>query len=189
LKNNEGASVAKARSQRKKSVKLRPAHAGRPSTDSRRGRILREHLVRLLSEEQAHAGFDSAVANFPAALRGRKIAGSPHTAWQLLEHLRIAQWDILEFSRNPRHVSPSFPEGYWPPTEAPLNAAAWMKTVRAFRTDLRAMMALVRNPRNDLFAPIPGGRGQTLLREAMLVADHNAYHLGQLLLLRRMVGA
>ncbi len=181
--------MAKARSQRKKSAKSRPAQAGRPATDSRRERILREHLVRLLSEEQAHAGFDSAVANFPAALRGQKIADSPHTPWQLLEHLRIAQRDILEFSRNSEHVSPSFPEGYWPSNEAPPNTMAWEKSVRAFRADLRGMIALVRNPRNDLYAPILGGQGQTLLREAMLVADHNAYHLGQLLLLRRMGGA
>ena len=181
--------MAKARSQRKRNVKLRPARAAHPATDKRRERILREHLVRLLSEEQAHAGFDSAVANFPAALRGKRIGDSPHTPWQLLEHLRIAQWDILEFSRNPRHISPSFPEGYWPATEAPPSATAWEKAVRAFRADLRGMIALVRNPRNDIFVPIPGGQGQTLLREAMLVADHNAYHLGQLLLLRRMAGA
>ena len=181
--------MAKARSQRKKSAKLRRAQAGRPASDSRRERSLREHLVQLLSKEQAHAGFDSAVASFPTVMRGKRIAGSPHTPWQLLEHLRIAQWDILEFSRNPNHVSPSFPEGYWPATEAPPDGAAWERSVRAFRADLRAMIALVRNSRNDLFAPISGGQGQTLLREAMLVADHNAYHLGQFLLLRRIAGA
>jgi hypothetical protein len=106
----------------------------------------------------------------------------------LLEHVRIAQWDILEFSRNPKHVSPDWPAGYWPPTEAPRSAAAWDKGVRQFRRDLRAMQELVERPQTDLFAPIPWGDGQTILREALLMADHNAYHLGQLVDLRRVLG-
>ena len=129
--------------------------------------------------------FDEAVKRFPAALRGVKSAGAPHTAWQLVEHMRLAQWDILEFSRNAKHVSPKFPEGYWPESEAPPTARAWNQTLRAFHADLEAMIALVKKPSTDLFARIPHGDGQTILREALLVADHNAYHLGQLVLLRQ----
>ncbi len=150
---------------------------------------LREHLLYLLRGGGAHLSFDHAIADFPARLRGTQPKGAPHTAWQLLEHLRIAQWDILEFSRSAKHVSPKFPEGYWPATAAPSNDAAWKRSIAAFRRDLKATQALVRNPKTDLFARIPWGDGQTILREALLVADHNAYHLGQLVLLRRLLGA
>jgi hypothetical protein len=107
----------------------------------------------------------------------------------LLEHLRLAQWDILEFSRNPKHASPKWPEGYWPKTEAPPTAAAWNASIKKFRKDLKAMQDLVKNPKTDLFARIPWGDGQTILREALLLADHNAYHLGQMLDVRRVLGA
>ncbi|HVB33774.1 MAG TPA: DinB family protein [Patescibacteria group bacterium] len=150
---------------------------------------MRNHLVNLLSKEQAHAGFNRAVVDFPSHLCGVKIAGSPHTPWQLLEHLRIVQWDILEFSRNSRHVSPSYPNGYWPPTQAPPDAAAWERSVRAFCADRDALIDLVKNPHVDLFARIPHGEGQTILREAMLVADHSSYHIGQFILLRRLAGS
>ncbi len=150
---------------------------------------LRKHLVDLLQGGAAHVNFDAAVARFPSALRGAKPAGVQHSAWQLVEHMRIAQWDILEFSRNPAHVSPDFPAGYWPQAETPPTARAWNQTLRAFQTDLQAMIALVTKPKTDLFARIPHGSGQTILREALLVADHNAYHLGQLVLLRRLLGA
>lgn len=150
---------------------------------------LRQQLHDLLRGGHAHLSFDDTIARFPARLRGVKAKGAPHTAWQLLEHLRIAQWDILEFSRNRKHVSPKFPEGYWPATAAPPSAAAWNRSVTALRRDLKTMQALVRNPKTDLFARIPWGDGQTILREALLVADHNAYHLGQLVLLRRLLGA
>jgi hypothetical protein len=149
---------------------------------------LRRYLVELLEGGGAHLSFDAAVARYPAALRGTKPAGAEHTAWQLIEHMRIAQWDILEFSQNPAHVSPEFPGGYWPGTETP-TARAWNQTLRAFRADLQAMIALVMKPSTDLFARIPHGNGQTILREALLVADHNAYHLGELVLLRRLLGA
>ena len=152
-------------------------------------KALREHLLYLLKDRGAHLNFDAAVADLPANLRGAKVPGVPHTAWRLLEHLRICQWDILEFSRNPKHVSPQFPEGYWPAGDAPPDAAAWDRSVAAFRADLRAMEDLVADPATDLFARIPHGEGQTILREALLVADHNAYHLGQLVLLRRALGA
>jgi hypothetical protein len=150
---------------------------------------LRTHVLELLRGGHAHADFDKAVANLPANLRGKKVKGAPHTAWQLLEHMRIAQRDILEFSRNPKHVSTHWPAGYWPKTEAPPNAAAWTNSIRSFRADLKSMVKLVASKNTDLLARLPHGDGQTILREALLVTDHNAYHLGQLLLLRRLLGA
>jgi len=150
---------------------------------------LREHLLYLLRGGSAHVKFDDAVKDIPENLRGVKPNGFPHTAWMLLEHLRLAQWDILEFSRNSQHKSPEWPEGYWPKTEAPPGAAAWKKSIQQFRKDLKAMQDLVANPKTDLYARIPWGDGQTILREALLVADHNAYHLGQMVDLRRLLGA
>ena len=172
--------------------KVKPAGkkktASRPAAQ-RDDRALREHLVYLLKGGGAHVHFMDAVEDFPEAKRGAFIAGLPHTGWQLLEHSRIAQWDILEFSRNPKHVSPGFPEGYWPLTPGPPDEAAWAKSVEAFERDLEAMISLVKNPKTDLCAMLPHGDGQTILREALLVADHNAYHLGQLVDLRRALGA
>jgi hypothetical protein len=150
---------------------------------------LRDHLLYLLRGGGAHLDFDSALAKLPPKLRGAKPKGVPHTPWRLLEHMRIAQWDILEFCRNPRHVSPEFPEDYWPKGDGPPNAAAWSKAIKTFQSDLKAMQDMVANPSTDLFAPIPHGEGQTILREALLVADHNAYHLGQLVVVRRALGA
>ena len=152
-------------------------------------RALRQHLLNLLRSRDAHLDFDRVIAGWPAKLRGVRPSGMPHTGWQLLEHLRIAQWDILEFSRNSKHVSPPFPEGLWPATDAPPDKTAWDKSVQAFRRDLKAIAKLVAAPSTDLLAPIAHGDGQTTLREALLVADHNAYHLGQLFLLRRLLGA
>jgi hypothetical protein len=150
---------------------------------------LRKHLLNLLEGRGAHADFDAAIADLPVELRGAKPdAQTPHTAWQLVEHLRIAQHDILEFSRNPKHVSPSWPDGYWPQDDAPPDAGAWDRGVEQFRADLKAMRDLVADPGADLFTPFPHGDGQTLLREALLVADHNAYHIGQLVLLRKQLG-
>jgi hypothetical protein len=150
---------------------------------------LREHLLYLLRGGGAHLDFEKAVAGLPPTLRGARPAGLPHSPWRLLEHLRLAQWDILEFCRDPRHESPPFPEGYWPPGDAPPDPGAWDRSAAAFRADLRAMEALVGDPASDLFTPLPHGQGQTLLREALLVADHNAYHLGQLVVVRRLLGA
>jgi len=152
-------------------------------------KALREHLLYLLRGGGAHLDFDAAVADLPAGLRGAKPPGVPHTPWRLLEHLRIAQWDILEFCRNPKHVSPHFPDGYWPRGDAPPDEGAWDRSAAAFRADLKAMQDLVADPTTDLFAPIPHGEGQTILREALLVADHLAYHLGQLVVVRRALGA
>lgn len=150
---------------------------------------LREHVIYLLEGGGAHAKFDDVIKELPPSLRGAKPDKFPHTAWMLLEHLRLGQWDILEFSRNRKHVSPPWPEGYWPKTDAQPNDAAWNKSVQQFRRDLKAMQQLVSNPKTDLFARIPWGDGQTILREALLVADHNAYHVAQLVDLRRLLGA
>lgn len=149
---------------------------------------VREHLLYLLSGGGAHADFDAAMGDWPVQLAGVKVANFPHTAWMLLEHMRIAQWDILEFSRNPRHKSPAWPEGYWPESETPPSEKAWMSSMTEFKKDLRAVQQLVSNLRTDLYAKLPWGDGQTVLREAILVADHNAYHLGQLVMLRKCIG-
>ena len=150
---------------------------------------LRQHLLSLLTGGNAHTDFETAIKNVPAALRGKRPKGAEHSLWEVLEHMRIAQWDILEFSRDPKHRSPDWPGGYWPATPAPPDDKAWDKSVRAFRRDLKAMCALVAEESTDLFARIPHGNGQTILREALLVADHNAYHLGEMVLARRLLGA
>ena len=150
---------------------------------------LREHLRKLLEGGQAHATFEAAVKRLPAALRGKTPKGAEHSPWEILEHLRIAQHDILEFSRDAKHASPDWPSGYWPKSAKPANDAAWGKSVRAFQASLKGMIALVEADSTDLYAPIPHGDGQTILREALLLADHNAYHIGQLVLVRRLLGA
>lgn len=154
-----------------------------PDTD------LRQHVVDLLKGGHAHATFDDAIKNLPPELRGKKPRGAEHSPWQLLEHLRIAQSDILEFSRDPQHQSPDWPSGYWPAKPAPPDDKAWDKSVRAFRRDLKALSDMVAGESTDLFAKIAHGDGQTVLREALLAADHNAYHIGQLVLVRRLLGA
>jgi hypothetical protein len=150
---------------------------------------LRLHLIELLQGGHAHATFDAVIANVPVQLRGKKPANYPHSLWMLLEHLRIAQHDILEFSRNRKHISPPWPEGYWPKSATPPSAAAWNASIKKFRADLKAMQALVKNPKTDLFAKIPWGDTQTILREALILADHNSHHLGQMLDIRRLLGA
>jgi len=150
---------------------------------------LRRHVINLLTKGEAHISSADAIKNFPRELRGNKPKGSPHTPWQLLEHMRIAQWDILQFSVDPKHVSPKWPEQYWPAQEAPPGPKAWDKSVRQFFDDLATLCDLVRDKNRDLFALIPHGDGQTLLREALLVADHNAYHIGQLVLVGRTLEA
>jgi hypothetical protein len=149
---------------------------------------LRQHLLDLLTGGHAHADFSTAIRNLPPALRGKRPKGAEHSPWEILEHMRIAQWDILEFSRDPAHQSPDWPRGYWPATSAPPEEKAWDKSVRAFRHDLKAMCDLVADGSTDLYARIPHGDGQTILREALLVADHNAYHLGEMVLVRRLLG-
>jgi hypothetical protein len=150
---------------------------------------VREQIIKLLQGGQAHLTLDDVLKDFPPKLRGVKPEGAPHSAWQLLEHLRIAQWDILEFSRDAKHVSPEWPEGYWPKSEKPTSDAAWNKSIASIKKDSLAMQKLVEDPKTDLYKKIPHGTGQNILREALLVADHNAYHIGQLMLLRRLLGA
>jgi hypothetical protein len=154
-----------------------------------RDRSLREHLLKLLTAEQAHASFESAIKNLPAELRGKRPKGAKHSPWELVEHLRIAQEDILDFSVNPNYKAIDWPGGYWPATPAPPDEKAWDKSVRAFRKTLKSFCALISDPATDLYSPIPHGDGQTILREAMLIADHNAYHVGQLVMARQLLGA
>jgi hypothetical protein len=150
---------------------------------------LRQHLIKLLDSSEAHAGFDDVVKSLPVELQGKVPKGAEHSPWQELEHLRIAQSDIFEFAVNPKHKSPKWPEGYWPKSPGPPDAKAWQKSAEAFRADLKRFTKLLDQESTDLFAKIPHGDGQTILRQALLAADHNAYHLGQLVLLRRLLGA
>ena len=148
---------------------------------------LRKHLADLLRMKGAHLDLETAVSGLPAARRGTKPRGAPHTAWQLLEHMRLAQEDILDFSRNPKYQEKKFPDDYWPATEAPSSDDAWEKSIQQFQKDLTEILDLVADTKHDLLARIPHGKGQTLLHEVLLVADHNAYHLGQLMFLRKMM--
>jgi hypothetical protein len=150
---------------------------------------LRKQIVDFLSGRGAHADWKASFRGVPPKLRGVRPRGLPHSLWELLEHMRIAQWDILEFSRDARHVSPDWPAGCWPPVPEPPNAKAWDKSVKMFARDLEAMKKMVANRKTDLFAKIPHGTGQTILREALLVADHNAYHLGQVVTVRKLLGS
>jgi hypothetical protein len=148
---------------------------------------LRREVLFLLGDGRAHVSFDKAVAGFPEALRGKKPARAPYTPWQVLEHMRIAQWDILEYIRDPEHVSPAWPDGYWP-EERPATGSAWAKSVKAFRDDRQALRDLAADGSTDLLARVPHDPdGPTILQELMLAADHTAYHLGQLVLLKRLL--
>jgi hypothetical protein len=150
---------------------------------------VREELIWLLEGGHAHTKFDDAVADFPKQHWGRRPEGVPYSAWELLEHIRLAQEDILRFSQSAEWVSPDWPKGYWPAKPAPEQDGDWNKSVRAIRKDLAEFIAMVRDPARDLHKKFPWGSGQTLIREALLIADHNSYHLGQLVLVRRLVGA
>jgi len=171
---------------KKSSSKRRTLTTAKPS--DLRDKPLRDHVLFLLKGGGAHVTFDDAMGDWPLQLAGVKVANFPHTAWMLLEHMRLGQWDILEFSRNSKHVSGKWPEQYWPESEAPATEKAWKASIAAFKKDLATMARLVGNRKVDLYAGIPWGEGQTILREALLVADHNAYHLGQLVMLRKSIG-
>jgi hypothetical protein len=149
---------------------------------------LREHLIQLLTGGHAHATFEDAIRDFPVKQAGVRPKGSPHSGWELLEHMRIAQNDILRFCESAEYKSPKWPEGYWPKGRAPEKEDQWDRSVRAFREDLTKFQHLIGDPARDLYAKLPWGDGQTLLREALLIADHNSYHLGQLVLVRRLLG-
>lgn len=174
---------------KKKKTTKRTARKTSPKPSRSIDRDLRQQLVYLLKGGGAHVHFMDALDDFPPGKYGTFANALPHTGWQLLEHVRIAQWDIVDFSKNSKHVSPDFPGGYWPKTPAPPNDEAWDESVAAFQRDMNEMVRLVQNPRTDLFAKLPHGQGQTILREALLLADHNSYHLGQLVDLRRALGA
>ena len=181
--------MAKKKSASKKPSKKSAKKSAPKSTPPNEIQILRQQLAKYLETSEAHASWRESFAEMPPELRGAKVPGSPHTPWQMLEHLRIAQWDIAGFSRDAKHVSPDFPAGYWSPTAAPPDDSAWDASVRAFRSDAESMRKLVLDPKTDLFAKIPHSDGKTILREALLLIDHNAYHLGQLVLLRRLLDA
>jgi uncharacterized damage-inducible protein DinB len=149
---------------------------------------LRTHLIRLLDWQDAHASFETAIEGIPAEARGIQPAGLPYSPWQLLEHLRLTQRDILEFCRNPAYEEPTWPDDYWPNSVAPPSESAWTESIADFRADLEALKQLAAGPEPDLSATIPHGSGQTSLRELLLVADHNAYHVGQLVIVRRLIG-
>ncbi len=161
----------------------------KPAATPARDFALREQLIELLRGGHAHLTFEKAVDGFPADRAGERPADSPYSAWELLEHLRIAQNDILRFSQSAGHTSPEWPKGYWPDGPAPADRGAWPKSVAALLDDRTAFEALLRDPARDLNAAFPWGDGQTLLREALVLADHNAYHIGQLILVRRLLGA
>jgi hypothetical protein len=151
--------------------------------------LLRQQLASLLTSKEAHADFEAAIKDLRASVRGQRPKGAEHSPWQILEHLRIAQWDILEFAVDSKHKSPDWPEGYWPKALAPKSAAEWDASVKNFRRDLKRLCELIASESTDLFAKIPHGDGQTILRQALLTADHNSYHLGELVLVRRLLGA
>lgn len=146
-------------------------------------------LKELLAGGHAHVTFEDAVKQLPEELQGATPPGMPYSIWQLVEHIRITQWDILEFSRNEKHQSPDWPSGYWPKEKAPADAAAWKHSLGQIRQDLKAFISLLEQPDADLYAPFPWGEGQHLLREAMLIADHTSYHTGEIIVLRRMLKA
>ena len=151
-------------------------------------KALREQLRKVLSWGEAHTDWKTVIDGVSKSKRGIRPPGSPHSAWELLEHLRIGQWDILSFCLDPKHASPEWPKGYWPKTTEPPSDAVWVQSVEAFKKDNEAMGNLVMDPKQDLFAPIPHGSGQTILRQVLLLADHNSYHLGQFVLVRRLLG-
>ena len=150
---------------------------------------LREDIVSLLTKGNAHASFDDAIKDLPANLRGKRPAGLPHSPWELLEHLRIAQWDIIEYALNPKHESPEWPSGYWPPSPEPPDTKAWDHSLNQFRKDLNKIVGKIKDPKTNLLAPIKHAKNQSLHNKALLLADHNSYHVGQLILVRRLLGA
>ncbi len=152
-----------------------------------REKVIREQLVDLLKGGNAHMTFRDAVSGFPLKEMNRRLPNASYTVWHLLEHMRIAQWDILEFTRDPRHISPEFPAGYWPREDERATADQWRKTIKRFLNDLKAMEKLVKDPETDIFRPIPHAKDYTVFLEVLTLADHNAYHLGELVALRRVL--
>ena len=150
-------------------------------------KVLRKELLALLRGGEAHMSFDRAILGFPMKDINNRVPNGSYRVWHLLEHMRIAQWDILEFVRDPGHVSPSFPDGYWPQPDETATPALWRKTVKNINADLKAVQEIIENPKTDFFSPIPHAKGYTVFREILLVADHNAYHIAELVSLRRVL--
>jgi hypothetical protein len=150
---------------------------------------VRKQLISLLTDSNAHQSFDDAVKDLPAELRGVKPDNLPYSIWQLVDHIRIVQWDILEFSRDPSHQSPPWPAGYWSKEIAPPDEGAWQQALDQIRQDRDAFIALLNDPKQDLYGPFAHGNGQNLLREAILIGDHNAYHIGEIIIVRRLLNA
>ena len=173
----------------KKANKKTNQNTNKKSDSPGHDKEFREYLKKVLTWGEAHTDWKGALKGLDPAQRGLRPPGSPHSPWELLEHARIAQWDIVQFCIDAKHKSPDWPSGYWPKNPAPPNDAAWEKSVKDFAKDTQAMAKLVEDPSRDLYAKIPPGTGQTLLRQVLLLADHNAYHLGQFVLGRRMLGA
>ena len=151
-------------------------------------KVIRKQLVETLEGKGSHIPFSKAVHKFPVDLAGKKIRNLDHTAWSLVFHVWIAQKDILEFSRDPEHASPDYPQGYWPPSMKPASTQEWKDTIEEIARDLGKMIALIKDPHNDLFAPFPWGDGQTLFREAVILTGHNSYHIAQLVDIRMLLG-
>lgn len=149
--------------------------------------VVRRELLALLEGGNAHMEFNEAIDRFPIGKINARAPHVPYTPWHFLEHMRIAQWDILEFIRNPKHVSPDYPEGYRPRPDQRADAAQWEKTVNGFRADLRALEQIVKDDKTDFFAPIPHAKNYTIFREILVAADHNAYHIGEFALLRQVL--
>ena len=150
--------------------------------------VIRKQLIETVEGKGSHIPFSRAIHQFPFDLAGKKVRNLDHTVWSLVYHMWIAQRDILEFSRNPGHESPDFPSGYWPESLKPLSSQQWEETIEGIGSDLNEMVDLIRDPKNDLFAPFPWGDGQTLFREAIILAGHNSYHIGQLIAIRQLLG-
>ena len=151
--------------------------------------VVIENLIHLIEKGNAHASLDKALQDMPFSLLGEKPGKLPYSIWQLTEHIRIAQWDILEFSKNANHVSPKWPDEYWPTETKPLSEAAWKKCVGAIKSDRKKFTGLIKNAGNDLYKPFKNGDGQTLLKEALVLADHNSYHAGEIIIIRKILGA
>lgn len=158
-----------------------------PRKSAKQSDSFRTELVTHLTEGNAHSSYDAAVKDFPSGLRGARPHDLPHSAYQLIEHLRIAQWDIVEYALNPKHKSPDFPDGYWPQSPEPPNGKAWNKSIASFRADRKKLVAALEKA--DLLAPIPHANNQSLASKTILLIDHNSYHVGQLILLRRLLDA
>jgi hypothetical protein len=151
-------------------------------------KVARDQLLALLRGGNAHMPYDQAVADFPINKINTRPPNVPYTPWHLLEHIRLTQWDILEFIRNPQHVSPPWPEGYWPDRDTKADQAAWQKTIQSFRADLKALQDIVQDPNTDLYGPIPHAKNYTIFREILVVSDHSAYHIGEFGILRQVMG-